>query len=229
MHVYDEAIGHPDRPPEDVARDASSRPREVLAFLAARPGMAVLDFQSGTGYFTELLSRVVGDAGKVYAHGHPGNSILGPEVYERRYGSARLPNTELILARHNELAPPAASLDAVLMSMVYHDTYWHDEHVDWGPVDRPALLATLHRALRPAGTVLVIDHRAESGSDPYRTAMAAHRIDPAIVVRDFTDAGFQLLEENHALANAHDRRGADIFDDDVYRKTDRFMLLFGNP
>ncbi len=229
MHVYDYAICHPGRPPEDVARDASSRPRDVLAFMAARPGMVVLDFQSGAGYFTELLSRVVGDAGKVYAHGHPGNSILGPEVFEHRYGNARLANTELIFARHHELELRAASLDAVLMSMVYHDTYWHAEHVDWGPVDRPAFLAALHRALKPEGTVLVIDHRAEPGSDPYRTAMAAHRIDPAIVLRDFTEAGFRLLGESPAFANPGDPLGTDIFDDGVYRNTDRFMLLFGKP
>lgn len=229
MQIHRAAIEHPGRPPEDRARDASAKPHEVLGFMAAAPGMTILDFQAGTGYFTELLSRVVGDEGKVFAHGHPGNAVLGPEVFERRYGDARLPNVQPVFARHDDLKLDGASLDAVLMSMVYHDTYWHDEKVDWGPVNQQALLGAVYRALRPGGTVLVIDHRAEDGSDPYRTAMATHRIDPAVVVRDFTDAGFGLAAESDALANAEDTLDTGIFEPGVYRNTDRFMLLFAKP
>lgn len=38
-----------------------------------------------------------------------------------------------VFARHNDLDLATSSLDAVLMSMVYHDLYWHDPKVDWGP------------------------------------------------------------------------------------------------
>src|SRR5690606_23000792 len=109
-----------------------------------------------------------------------------------------------IFARPGDLELEEETLDAVLMSMVYHDTYWHDDNVDWGPVDQQSLLRAVYRALRPSGTVLVIDHRAAPGSDPYRTARVSHRIDPAIVVRDFAQAGFRPVAENQALASAED-------------------------
>jgi len=61
---------------------------------------------------------------------------------------------------HNGIALAPGSLDAVLMSMVYHDTYWYDPKVDWGPVDRQALLESLYAALAPGGVVGVVDHDA---------------------------------------------------------------------
>jgi predicted methyltransferase len=199
----------------------------MLALLDVHPGQRVLDFQSGSGYFTELLSYAVGSSGSVIAHNHSREGALGPEVFDRRYGNARLPNTELLFAKHNDLDLPSGSLDSVLMSMVYHDTYWRGEGVDWGPVDQQALLHELYDALKPSGVILVIDHQARSGSDPYESAVATHRIDRAVVLRDFTQAGFVLKQESDLLRNPKDDLDAQIFTDTVYRATDRFVLLFG--
>src|SRR5690606_10300410 len=114
----------------------------------------------------------------------------------------------------------------ILLSMVYHDTYWLGDGVDWGPVDQPAFLAELFQALKPGGVVLVIDHQAEEGADPWVSAVATHRIDRAIVLRDFTQAGFTLKAESALLRNPADQPGVQIFTEPVYRQTDRFMLLF---
>lgn len=224
---YAALLNHPQRPAKDRERDAASRPAEMLALLGVRPGQQVLDFQSASGYFTELLSYAVGLHGKVIAHNHSREGVLGPEVFEQRYGNERLPNTELLFAKHNDLALPPASLDAVLMSMVYHDTYWQGPGVDWGPVDHQAFLAELYDALRPEGVVLVIDHQAPPGTDPYASARDTHRIDYAVVLRDFTNAGFVLKQESDILRNPGDQPDEQIFSDAVYRTTDRFVLLFG--
>ena len=126
------------------------------------------------------------------AHNHPGaRDALAAEDFERRYGGDRLPNVEQLFVRHNDLHLPAASVDVVLMSMVYHDTYWHDDDVDWGPIDRGALLAALLAALKPGGVVGVVDHYAAAGADPAESVMAVHRIDRAVVDRDFLAAGFE--------------------------------------
>ncbi len=224
---YFSLLNRPERPAEDRERDAASHPAEMLALMGLRPGQQVLDFQSASGYFTELLSYAVGPEGKVIAHNHSREGVLGPEVFERRYGNDRLPNTELLYARHNDLNLPAASLDAVLMSMVYHDTYWLGSGVDWGPVDHQAFLAELYEALRPEGVVLVIDHQAPAGADPYESARDTHRIDQAVVLQDFADAGFVLKQESDILRNPGDKPEVQIFNDAAYRATDRFVLLFG--
>jgi predicted methyltransferase len=221
------AVADAARLPEDFERDASSRPREVLEFFGVASGMRVLDLNAATGYYAELLARVVGPSGRVIAHNHPGaRTALSPDAFERRYRGGRLPNVEQLLADHDALAPRAARLDAVLMSMVYHDTYWYDPSVDWGPVDPRALLRALHAALVTGGVVSVIDHYAAAGTDPHESAHATHRIDPEVVKRDFAAAGFASEAESNVLRNAADDYTKSVFDDAVHGRTDRFVLRF---
>jgi predicted methyltransferase len=226
--AIDSAVSHPERPAADRDRDRNSKPAEVLAFLGIAPGMRVLDMNAATGWYTELLARVVGPDGHVIAHNHPGaRTTLAPQDFERRYGGHRLPNTEQLFVAHDGIALPAGSLDAVLMSMVYHDTYWYDPKVDWGPVDRHALLLSLYAALAPGGVIGVVDHYAAAGTDPRVSAKDTHRIDPAVVRADFAAAGFTLDGESDVLRNAADDRTTSVFDDAVRGRTDRFVLRFG--
>ena len=224
--AIEEAVANPHRPQEDRVRDEGRRPAEVLNFCGITAGMTVLEFQAGTGYYAEILSFVVGQSGHVIAHNHSRDGVLDDEVFARRYGNNRLPNTELLFARHDELVLAPASLDLVLMSLVYHDTYWYSTDVDWGPVDRPGLLAKLRDALKPGARLCLIDHTAEAGSNPENSAHATHRIDPAVVKNDFNQAGFELILESELLRNPDDDYSLSVFDDKVYGKTDRFLLLF---
>src|ERR1043165_5278030 len=57
-----------ERMPADRAEDEWRKPREVLSFLEIAPGQHVLDFYSGPGYYSELMSRVVGPQGSVLAY-----------------------------------------------------------------------------------------------------------------------------------------------------------------
>jgi predicted methyltransferase len=219
-----------DRPAEDRERDGVSQPAEVLAFCGIGPGMRVLDLNSATGYFTELLARSVGPDGRVIAHNDPGAlEMLGALAFERRYGNGRLPNVELLFATHDDLRLPARSLDAALLFLVYHDTYWFDPNVSWGPVDQPSLLGSLYSALAPGGLVAVTDHRAKPGADPRESAKATHRIDPAIVIQDFRETGFTLEARSDALRNSADDLERSVFDQAIRSRTDRFALRFRRP
>ena len=220
-------MNDPARPAEDRASDATSKPAEVLAFLGVSPGMTVLDVNAATGWYTEILARVVGRAGQVIAHNHPGaRAALAAEDFEARYGGNRLPNVEQTLVRHNDLHLRPGSVDVVLMSMVYHDTYWHDDDVDWGRIDRQALLESLRAALKPGGVIGVVDHYAAAGRDPFESVMAVHRIDPDVVRRDFLAAGFEPAGESDVLRTTTDDYSVSVFDAAVAGRTDRFVLRF---
>ena len=192
--------------------------------------MTVLDLGAATGWYSESLARVVGPNGRVIAHNHPGaRNALPADEFESRYGNNRLPNVEQLFVRHNDLHLPPGSVDVVLMSMVYHDTYWQREGVDWGPIDRQALLASLRAALKPGGMVGVIDHYAAAGRDPFESVMAVHRIDPAVVRRDLVAAGFEPDGESDVLRNRNDDYSLSVFDTAVVGRTDRFVLRFRKP
>ncbi len=61
------AVADPGRTPMDMIRDADRKPAEALAFAGIKPGNVVVDFVPGGGYYTRILSKLVGPKGKVYA------------------------------------------------------------------------------------------------------------------------------------------------------------------
>ena len=68
MPAFINAAGaDPARPEADTKRDADRHPALTLAFAGVKPGDRVVELIPGGGYFTRLLSAVVGPNGKVYA------------------------------------------------------------------------------------------------------------------------------------------------------------------
>src|SRR5438132_10645242 len=61
------AVGDSARPQADTQRDGDRHPALTLAFSGVKPGDQVAELIPGGGYFTRLLSAVVGPKGKVYA------------------------------------------------------------------------------------------------------------------------------------------------------------------
>src|SRR5215470_13104460 len=61
------AVANPDRPADDIARDADRKPADVLTYFEVHPGEIVFELVAGGGYYTELFSRTVGPSGHVVA------------------------------------------------------------------------------------------------------------------------------------------------------------------
>ena len=53
-----------------------------------------------------------------------------------------------------------------------------------------------------------------------------HRIDPAIIKRDFEAAGLKFESESPAFANSADDHTKEVFDKAIRHKTDQFMYKF---
>lgn len=225
MDRYAAAVASEDRYQPDRERDAARKPAATLAMLGVEPGMHVLDLYSGGGYYTELLSILVGPEGSVTAHNNnPYLSFAGDEI-EARYTNGRLGNVERLIRDNDDLRFPDARYDAITMMLTYHDIYYEAPDNGWSAVDGDALLAELHDALKPGGAILIVDHRAPAGSPP-ETGGTTHRIDPAIVIREMEAAGFSLTGDADFLANESDDYSINVFDPAVRGKTDRFVLRF---
>ena len=84
VSIYERAVASPGRTDADRERDAGRKPGQVLEFFGIAPGMTVLDTFSGGGYYTEMLSHIVGADGKVVAHTKtppmPDSSVTKPSI-----------------------------------------------------------------------------------------------------------------------------------------------------
>jgi predicted methyltransferase len=222
------ALANPARPAADRVRDKPRQSAAVLQFFRIAPGMTVLDLYSGGGYYTELLSYIVGSTGKVVAHNNSPYLDFAKGDIAGRYAPGRLPNVERLLAENNELVLPAAKFDVVLMTNVYHDVYFVDEKAGWPRIDGPKLLAVLFQALKPGGVIGVVDHAALPGA-PAETGGTLHRIDPTLLKQDFSAAGFVLDSESDVLINPTDDRTKSAFDPSVQGRTSQFVVRFRKP
>lgn len=226
--LYEQAVVNPARSDADRERDARRKPAQVLEFFGIRPGMTVLDMFSGGGYYTELLSYVVGPEGRVVAHTNSAYAGFVGDEASKRYAGNRLPNVETLLAENNELDLPAGEFDAVMLILAYHDIYYVDAANGWPKIDGPKLLAELKTALKPGGILAVVDHTAAAGS-PRETGGSLHRIDPEIVISELVAEGFVLEAKSNILRNMEDDYSKSMYDPEVRGRTDRFILRFRKP
>lgn len=227
--TFQSVLSNPNRFASDAAEDAWRKSPEVLAFLNVKPGQHVLDYLAGGGYYTELLSGVVGSNGRVYAYNNPEYAKYSGDVPGRRYANSRLPNVTELSGAPEALTLDPASLDAVLFVQTYHDLHWRAKDGSWTPTDPAQALARMVSALKPGGVAVVIDHVAVTGSDPAVSVDATHRIDPALVKREFEAAGLVLDAESPVFQNASDDHSRPVFDESIRHKTDQFMYRFRKP
>jgi len=227
--AIDTALASPDRPEADRAQDERRKAREFLEFAGIEPGMKVLDAFAAGGYYTELLSRIVGEGGSVVAYNNAAYARFAAKGIEARYAGNRLPNVQQLTVEVDQLELPPGSLDAVFFVMSYHDLYWRPMDRSWPPTDPAQMLRKLHAALKVGGVVIVQDHVAVPGGDTAAVVDRLHRIDPEVVRRDFKAAGFALEAESPMLAHPDDDHAKQVFDPDIRGRTDQFVFRFRRP
>ena len=227
-NIYKAAVENEQRSEADRARDATRKPGAVMEFLGIASGMDVLDMFSGGGYYTELLSSVVGPEGSVTAQSNQAYLRFSGEESEARYANNRLPNTHVLMAENNELNLESDTFDAVTMILGYHDTYYEDVENGWAKIDGAKLLAELHKGMKPGAVLGIVDHNAAAGAPP-ETGGTVHRIDVGLVIREVQAAGFVLDGRSDILKNAQDDYEKSVFDAEIRGKTDRFVLRFRKP
>lgn len=215
------AVADPTRLEAQVGRDAARQPAAVLAFSQIGPGDSVLDLEAGAGYYTRMLSNLVGPEGRVHAV----SSTFVAETYPQAVEAiaefeATAGNVTTQTAAFDELTFDQ-TYDAAVMVLFYHDTAWI-------PYDRAVMNQQIFDALEPGGTFLVIDHHAPEGSG-VENANTTHRIESSVVMEEVLAAGFEFDGESDALAHPEDDRTANVFDENIRGLTDRFIYRFRRP
>jgi ubiquinone/menaquinone biosynthesis C-methylase UbiE len=162
------------------------RPDLAIKLLAVKPGMAVADIGAGTGYYTELLAKEVGETGKVYAT----EVQIGMLRYlEIRKKQKNLQNVEVVRGGMETTGLKENSIDLAIMVDVYHEFQ--------KPVE---MLADLMRALKPGGQVALIEYRKE---DPNVPILEEHKMTEKQIRKELTAAGYEHVKTHHRLPWQH--------------------------
>ncbi len=175
---------------ESEDRDIFKRRHAILAASRIEPGQTVADIGAGTGLFVPLLADAVGEDGAVIA------VDIVPEFLEHiseRATRAGQSNVSTVLGTDHTVNLAPGSIDVAFVCATYH----HFEYPG-------AMLAGIHKALRPGGTLIVVDFERVPGKS--REWILGHvRAGETQVLREITSAGFQYdpsaqvdgLEENY--------------------------------
>jgi len=221
---YAAALADPQRPQAERDRDATRFPAELLAFAQVAPGEKVGDYIMGGGYWTRILSNLVGPQGKVYAF-QPTEFIAFRPAYGEEQNAAVAGRANVVPLRGPAEAPPFPEpLDTLITVQNFHDLYI--AQVPAGTAQRA--IAALYRALKPRGTLLVVDHSAVAGAG-VAAANAVHRMDRQAAIDALTAAGFVLEAESDLYSRPDDPRTANVFAPEIRGKTDQFALRFRKP
>jgi predicted methyltransferase len=224
---FDAAVAHAGRPAADLTRDALDHPADILRLTGIKTGMKVADVLAGDGYYSELLSYIVGPRGQVFMINNAAfDKWSEPDLNNRAAGN-RLPNVARETVNLDDMKLSPGSLDAVLLIKVYHDLYWVDARPNspWPKIDVGGVLDQLSKALKPGGVLLLVDHSAKPGHGS-SDASELHRIEEAFAIKDFRAHGFKVVAKSDLLKRPDDARDQISFKGPALGKTDRFVLVF---
>jgi ubiquinone/menaquinone biosynthesis C-methylase UbiE/intracellular sulfur oxidation DsrE/DsrF family protein len=135
---------------EVESREVFARRKEIVAACQIRPGQTVADIGAGTGLFTRLFSDAVGNNGRVIAVDISQRFL---DYVQKTCREAGQGNVDTVLCKADSTELPPGSLDVAFIS----DTYHHFEF----PLKT---MASLHRAMKPGGRLILIDFRRVKGS-----------------------------------------------------------------
>ncbi len=169
---------------EREGREIYDHRAAIVAAAHIKPGMVVADIGAGTGLFTPAFSRAVGPRGKVYA------VDIVPAFLDRikeRAASEGLANVQTVLCTERSVELPPNSIDLAFICDVYH----HFEYPQ-------SSLASLHRALRPGGEVLLVEFKRVPGKSS-DWILNHVRAGQEVFTAEIAAAGFQQIEEQDML------------------------------
>ena len=187
-----------------AARDEFRNPVETLMFFGVKPSDTVVEAWPGGGWYTDIIAPYLASGGgKLYGAGFDPESssdfvqraittfdekyVANPEVY----GSVE----RTVLARDKSMVAPAGSVDVVLTFRNAHN--W--EMGGWAD----QAFAAFYEALKPGGTLGVVDHRLPEDADKARE-MSSGYLKVSTVRQLAEEAGFVFDGASEVNANAAD-------------------------
>lgn len=192
----------------NIERNRYRHPVGTLTFLGLQDGMTVMEIWPGAGWYTEILAPVMRHQGQFIVAAY---DVDVPDQPQYRY---RLQETllEKFASRpdiYDQVAiapyspPESASLgdpDSIDLLLTFRNTH------GWvGGGVAQDIFGEFARVLKPGGILGVVQHRAESGSDPMKTSEMGY-LSEQVVIDLARKAGLYLEARSEVNANPADSR-----------------------
>ncbi len=165
---------------EGESREIYAARNSICELLKLRKGMKIADVGAGTGFFSRMFAKRVGDRGTVYA------VEISPVFLKYiRDTNARLEITNIIPhgGREASVNLPKNSVDVVFVC----DTYHHFEYPE-------ETMKSIFESLVPSGQLLLIDFEREVGRS--REWILGHvRAGKGTFRKEIESVGFRFVEE----------------------------------
>lgn len=159
---------------ESESRDIYVAREKIVDAVGLRPGMAVADIGAGTGLFTWRFAEQVGPKGTVYA------VEIAPaflRYIDEQSRERHVDNVKTVRSTQESTNLAPGSIDVAFVCATYHH------------FERPEkVLASIHRALRPGGRLVLIDFDPREDSSEFVRKHARGPKD--VVCREVCAAGF---------------------------------------
>jgi len=202
----DAAIAGTWRAPENIARDVYRHPKETLSFFGVKPEQVVVEVTPGGGWYSEILAPLAKGKGRYIA------AVIDPakttnaraaEYYagalkelQDKFAASPDQFGEAQIVQFDPAAPVVAepgSADVVLTFRNVHNWLGQDK--------APLYFKGFFDALKPGGTLGVVEHSAAAGVTP--KADSGYMTEQQIIDLA-TGAGFVLAERSDINANPKD-------------------------
>jgi len=187
------------------ARDPYRHPKQTLLFFGVRPEMTVLEVWPEPGWYTEILAPLLREKGKYIAAVHapdPQSAYVTKGLARYREKLAARPDlydrVEVVpLPTDGGEVVPAGTVDMVLTFRNLHNWMGHDEAA--------RVFATLYQALKPGGTLGIVEHRGNPALPQDPQAKSGY-VNEDYAVRLIEAQGFRLVAKSEVNANPRDTK-----------------------
>lgn len=169
---------------EVESREVYARRQQIVAACGLKPGQTVADVGAGTGLFTRLFADAVGPEGLVIAVDISQKFLDHIAMSSREAGRK---NIQTVLCKPDSTELAAESIDVAFLC----DTYHHFEF----PYKT---MASLVRALKPGGQVILIDFRRVEGESS-EWILSHVRAGQDVFEREILESGLRKLQEEREL------------------------------
>ncbi len=192
------------RKPGNADRDRYRHPVETFELFGFEPTMTVLEYGPGGGWYTEILAPALASSGKLLITSSDPNgpkwerSTFYGERTQAMLGAAPELYGKVELATFNPEAPALEAEGTVDLAIIIRGM--HGMH-NRGQVD--VWLKEIHEALRPGGTLGIVQHRAKEGANPDDSSKKGY-LPEAWVIEKVEAAGFELAGKSEVNANPND-------------------------